>query len=481
MLPIRDSEKGLVVASKPPFFHWLGAVASVVAGGPTELTVRAPSIVLGTGAVLLVWLVGRTLLTPSAAFAGAVVLATTVEWVRTVSSARVDGTLVALMTAGLLLFYRGFIRGGLSRPEALAAYGCFACATLTKGPVGFVLPGLVLGTALVWQGKVREIPRFHPVLGIVMILSVTSAWYLAAWHFGGEAFFERQVLKENVFRFLGASRMKSGHEHPVYYYVPALLAGFLPWTPFLIAALVRAVRSGAARREPRDGLPADLDRRGLRLLLGGIRQKERLPARALPPGGPPDRLVVGRVAARAGGATRGSRVGDPGHGGYRRRGGIAADRADARRTARICTAGDSHTAALAQGPGQSADRPGHHRHPLLRHPGRSRDHAGFVGRRDWCPPTRALVGVLHRECLAGHGPVAPGVRDLPARARAPANPQAVLRRGRRTQRRATARLLSRHLRSAAPPSTRRAGSPTGTAIGSTGLARTTCWCGTTIW
>lgn len=251
VLPKRSSERGWAIASKPPFFHWLGALASLAAGGATEFTVRAPSVALGIGAVLLVWALGGTLLPAPAALAGAVVLATTFEWVRAVSSARVDGTLAALMTGGLMLFYRGFVRGGLSRWEALAAYGCLACATLTKGPVGFVLPGLVIGVALALHGKLRLVPRFHPILGAMLILGLAGAWYLAAWHLGGDAFVEKQVLKENVFRFLGASRLKSGHEHPFYYYFPTFAAGFLPWTPFLVAALVQAARSPAARREPR--------------------------------------------------------------------------------------------------------------------------------------------------------------------------------------------------------------------------------------
>ena len=251
VLPKRTSGNGWVIASKPPFFHWLGALASSAAGRTSEFTTRLPSLVLGTAAVLLVWIVGSTLLPPRAALAGAVVLATTFEWVRAVSSARVDGTLGALMTGGLLLFYRGFVRGGLSPVEAIAAYTCLICATLTKGPVGFVLPALVLGAALAVQGRLRQLPRFHPVLGGLLILIVAGGWYLAAWHLGGEAFVRTQVLKENVFRFLGASRLKSGHEHPFYYYPPTLAAGLLPWTPLVLGALLAAARSPAARREPR--------------------------------------------------------------------------------------------------------------------------------------------------------------------------------------------------------------------------------------
>src|SRR5262249_19550948 len=70
------------------------------------------------------------------------------------------------------------------------------------------------------------------------------------WDLGGQSFFRKHVLKENVFRFLGASKLKSGHEHPFYYYFPTFAAGFLPPTLFLVAALVAAVPDRVARRGP---------------------------------------------------------------------------------------------------------------------------------------------------------------------------------------------------------------------------------------
>jgi hypothetical protein len=171
--------------------------------------------------------------------------------VRAVSSARVDGTLAALMSAALLLFWRGVARGGLSLPAAIAAYLLLAAATLTKGPVGCLLPGLVLGAALLLGRELRLVPRFHPVLGAALVIALAGGWYLAAWELGGDPFFRKHILKENVFRFLAASELKSGHVHAFYYYLPTFAAGFLPWTPFLVAALVGALRDPAARADPR--------------------------------------------------------------------------------------------------------------------------------------------------------------------------------------------------------------------------------------
>jgi 4-amino-4-deoxy-L-arabinose transferase-like glycosyltransferase len=154
-----------------------------------------------------------------------------------------------------LIFYRGVIAGGLTRTEAVLAYGVLACAALTKGPVGVVLPGLVLGVVLVLRRELRLVPRFRPVLGAVVIIALVGGWYALAAGLGGDSFVQKQILKENVFRFVGVTRMKSGHSHPFYYYFPTLLSGLLPWTPFVLAALVAALRDPIARRDARVQFP----------------------------------------------------------------------------------------------------------------------------------------------------------------------------------------------------------------------------------
>jgi len=143
------------------------------------------------------------------------------------------------------------VAGTLSLPAALAAYASLAATALTKGPVGFALPGLVLGVALLASGRLRLIPRFRPILGAAVIVSVVGGWYLAAWSVGGDAFLEKHILKENVFRFVGATRLASGHDHPFHYYLYTFPAGFLPWTPVLLVALVAALRRPDVRRDPR--------------------------------------------------------------------------------------------------------------------------------------------------------------------------------------------------------------------------------------
>lgn len=251
VLPSRPSATGLTIASKPPLFHWLAALGSSLGGHTSELTVRLPSVVLGTATVAAVAVVGATALPARAALMGALVLATTFEWVRAASTARVDCTLAAFTTLGLLIFYRAFLRGSLPLGEGILAYLFLGCASLTKGPVGAVLPILVLMVALLTARRIRDLPQFRPLLGGCILLLVVGGWYAAGWAIGGDAFVQQHILKENVLRFLGTSSMSASHAHPFYYYLPTLAVGLLPWTPFVAGALVVMARNQAARRDPR--------------------------------------------------------------------------------------------------------------------------------------------------------------------------------------------------------------------------------------
>src|SRR5688500_19331424 len=60
-----------------------------------------------------------------------------------------------------------------------------------------------------------------------MVLAM--GWYVVAVTRGGEGFFDRQILQENLSRFAGGS----GHSHPIYYYISYLFTQSMPWGLFL--------------------------------------------------------------------------------------------------------------------------------------------------------------------------------------------------------------------------------------------------------
>jgi len=79
ILPLRN---GHIIPSKPPLFHWLGALFSLAGGSVSELTVRLPSALLATTGVLLTYAVGTAVWGAEAGLVAGIILATSFEWAR---------------------------------------------------------------------------------------------------------------------------------------------------------------------------------------------------------------------------------------------------------------------------------------------------------------------------------------------------------------------------------------------------------------
>lgn len=216
------------IPSKPPMFHWSAALTYQVTGVLNEATIRFPSALYATLGVLLVYLFGAKLFGPQTGLLGGAIVATTMIYQGQALNARVDMTLGFFITASLLLFY-AIYRSWLRHPLwTYAMYLLVAAATLAKGPLGIVLPGLVIAVFLAGKRDWKMFFKFafHP--GVLIALVLIVGWYGLAISRGGEGFVNRQLLSENLNRFFGGS----GHSHPVYYYLSYLFSLAAPWSLF---------------------------------------------------------------------------------------------------------------------------------------------------------------------------------------------------------------------------------------------------------
>lgn len=217
------------IPSKPPLFHWSAALVTKMTGSLTEATIRLPSALYATLGVLLIYWLGLKIFDAKTGLLGAAILATTMVYQDQALSARVDMTLCFVVVLSLALFfsiYRGYLKNPLWQYVFYAVVGI---GTLAKGPLGLLLPGLVAGSFALVERRWDMIRKFtfHP--GVLLTLVLASGWYIVAVARGGEGFFDRQILQENLSRFVGGS----GHSHPVYYYLPYLFSQSLPWSLFL--------------------------------------------------------------------------------------------------------------------------------------------------------------------------------------------------------------------------------------------------------
>jgi len=224
---------GQQIPSKPPLFHWIGAAASVISGRLTETTVRFPSAFLASLGVFLIYYLGRKLYDSLTGLIAGLILATAIIYQTSGVEARVDMTLTFWLTLPLVLFY-GLHQGFLKSP--LWTYGFFLTAgisVLAKGPVSLVLSALIIAIFLALKKQWRFLWRFafHP--GVILAIAVPSLWYGGALWSGGEQFFGIQFIKENFERFFIHGEEGTGHQKPVYYFIPYLFTLSMPWTLLL--------------------------------------------------------------------------------------------------------------------------------------------------------------------------------------------------------------------------------------------------------
>jgi 4-amino-4-deoxy-L-arabinose transferase-like glycosyltransferase len=146
-----------------------------------------------------------------------------------------DMLLAATVTVaiGLLALRLLGVAGRLAIVAAAVAAGL---ATLAKGPLGLLLPILVVGGYVVATREWRWLREIFAPLSIAAFVVVSAPWYVAILRDQGRHFLEVFVLDHNVQRFTSTVH---NHPGPFWYYLPVLLAGLFPWSGLAVPAFFR--------------------------------------------------------------------------------------------------------------------------------------------------------------------------------------------------------------------------------------------------
>ena len=230
ILPINN---GGDIPYKPPFFHWCIAFFSLLQGHVSEFTSRLPSAL-----ALVAMSVGGFVFFAKHKNANMALLATLLsltafEVHRAGINCRVDMVNTAFMVGALFLMFRWWERGKHTMPWL--AILCMSGATLTKGPVGMLLPCAVMGVFMLTQRESLWSTVWRLGLTALLSLVLPLCWYYAAYLQGGDEFL-RLVKEENIDRLLGKMAYES-HENPFWYNFLTLITGWLPYTLLFVFSL----------------------------------------------------------------------------------------------------------------------------------------------------------------------------------------------------------------------------------------------------
>lgn len=234
---------GYLYFEKPPLQTWMNALTFMIFG-LGDWQARLWTALTGFGGVLLIGYTGRRVFGARAGLFGAIALVGAPLWALLGHFNVLDMNLtfwMALSLCALLLAQRPGMTEPSIRYWMWLCWAAMGLAVLSKGLIGIVLPGavLVIYTAISRDWALWK--RLHLVSGLIVFLAVTAPWFTAVMA-RNPSFFDFFFINEHFKRFLNNDHHREG---PIYFFVPVVLIGFLPWLsliPHTIATSLRTPR-----------------------------------------------------------------------------------------------------------------------------------------------------------------------------------------------------------------------------------------------
>jgi len=210
---------------KPIMSYWLIALGFKLFGF-TEFGARFFPALSGLAGLWLAAWGGKKLFSEKVGFYSGVILLTTLEFFTISKSILTDGMLFFFFNAALLFFYLGYSTE--NKRYYYGTYAFSALATLTKGPIGFLLPGLILVLFLLWERNWRELKNVKLVSGTLLFFLLAGPWYYAMMHLHAD-FFGQFLGTHN---FLRATVSEHPRDNVIYYYTAINVLASFAWIGF---------------------------------------------------------------------------------------------------------------------------------------------------------------------------------------------------------------------------------------------------------
>lgn len=193
--------------------------------GETSFAARFFPALFGVIGVLQTYWFAQKLYSRRIGFLSGLILATTVEYFYLAKAVITDMTLLVAMDGALMLFY-------IAKTEQRSRlyYGAYilaGIAILTKGPVGLVLPGLIILAYLLGNRDGHTLYHMKLIRGILLSLAVAALWYYPMYKLHGRAFLDGFIGVHNVLR---ATVSEHPRNNTWWYYFLIFIIGCFPWS-----------------------------------------------------------------------------------------------------------------------------------------------------------------------------------------------------------------------------------------------------------
>jgi 4-amino-4-deoxy-L-arabinose transferase-like glycosyltransferase len=236
---------------KPPLFYWVQAIQTKLFG-VGQFASRWPTAKFSLLLCLITYGLGYTLYGRKAGVLSALTLASTLYVFALSRVVLVDVPVSVFIAATLTAFiYAVDAPDGRKRTAALySMYAAAACAVLTKGLIGAVLPGIIVFLWLAMTGRWNLLKTIKLPAGSALFLLIAVPWHVLVAMRNPE-FLHFYFIHEHFERYLTKVH---GRYQPDWFFIVVLVAGLFPWIVFAPQALTLGLK-GFWQQRKTDGKP----------------------------------------------------------------------------------------------------------------------------------------------------------------------------------------------------------------------------------
>ena len=212
---------------KPPLHYWLTAGA-FLAFGENEFAGRFFPVLAGLGCCGLAFVLALKITREKyAASLAGLILASSVLWFGTSRLNITDMTLTFFFTAAMTSYY--FWNAGGRKSWLFLFYSFMALSVLTKGLIGVVLPGGIAFLHLLITKNYKKLPTLFSPSAIILFFIIVSPYFVEVCRRNPD-YFDFFFIREHFLRY--TTTIHARYE-PFWFFIPIIIAGFIPWTGLL--------------------------------------------------------------------------------------------------------------------------------------------------------------------------------------------------------------------------------------------------------
>lgn len=225
---------------KPPFFFWSIAFFSMIVGEVNAFTARIPSALAAMGVLFFIFQWSKkdaeNKIDFKIAYLTSFILLTSFLFFYQARTAQIDMMLCFLVTASMIEGYQ-LISGERKSIWPMAIF--MGLATITKGPIGFILPMGVCATYIFFSKlEWKKLPWKSLLISFIIPLTWLCFLLIEVIKTNEWDYFQNLLFKQTIVRYANSWH----HEKPFYYFFITILWDFLPWSPFFIMTLIFPVK-----------------------------------------------------------------------------------------------------------------------------------------------------------------------------------------------------------------------------------------------